>query len=364
MATNELLPFGMGDSPNRIPFEDWNTLPARLTGFQSGIASSQQFNYILAQGGIAGYILGQLIVDFAQQDATLDNADALYTSLKNALAAFVPGNIADKSILTAKIADAAITTIKIADANVTTGKIDDKAVTTAKLADLAVTAAQLAANAVTNAKIAAGTIAFDRIASASIASESEAKAGTATNKLMTPQRVAQAITAQIPPSIPSGFILPFAGTSIPDGWLICNGAAVSRTEYAALFSAIGTTWGEGTARRPSTCQTSTSASSRAPSTLRRSASTSKLAYRTLQASLAMDETTRSTAMRLVLLEPSREGRASQGSKRLTGLRGLSPRAKVQASTAGSLCNHLRAASSFASDPDREDEASRGRHHAV
>ena len=223
MATNELLPFGMGDSPNRITFEDWNTLPARLTGFQSGIASSQQFNYILAQGGIAGYILGQLIVDFAQQDATLDNADALYTSLKNALAAFVPGNIADKSILTAKIADAAITTVKIADANVTTGKIDDKAVTTAKLADLAVTAAQLAANAVTNAKIAAGTIAFDRIASASIASESEAKAGTATNKLMTPQRVAQAITAQIPPS---------TGTStFTHGW-----AGLSRSIHASSFA--------------------------------------------------------------------------------------------------------------------------------
>ena len=45
--------------------------------------------------------------------------------------------------------------------------------------------------------------------------------------------------------VPPGFILPFAGTSIPEGWLICNGAAVSRTEYAALFSAIGTKWGEG-----------------------------------------------------------------------------------------------------------------------
>ena len=66
MATNELLPFGMGESPNRIPFEDWNTLPARLTGFQSGIASSQQFNYILAQGGLAGYLLGQMIVEFAK----------------------------------------------------------------------------------------------------------------------------------------------------------------------------------------------------------------------------------------------------------------------------------------------------------
>lgn len=39
--------------------------------------------------------------------------------------------------------------------------------------------------------------------------------------------------------------LPYAGSSIPTGWLECNGAAVSRTTYAALFSAISTTWGTG-----------------------------------------------------------------------------------------------------------------------
>lgn len=46
--------------------------------------------------------------------------------------------------------------------------------------------------------------------------------------------------------IPVGIIMPFAGNgSIPDGWVICNGAAVSRSTYAALFSAIGTTYGTG-----------------------------------------------------------------------------------------------------------------------
>ena len=44
---------------------------------------------------------------------------------------------------------------------------------------------------------------------------------------------------------PSGLMLPFAGKSIPDGWLLCNGAAVSRTTYADLFAAIGTAWGTG-----------------------------------------------------------------------------------------------------------------------
>lgn len=45
--------------------------------------------------------------------------------------------------------------------------------------------------------------------------------------------------------VPPGAMLPFAGTSAPAGYLGCDGAAVSRTNYAALFLAIGTTWGVG-----------------------------------------------------------------------------------------------------------------------
>ena len=44
---------------------------------------------------------------------------------------------------------------------------------------------------------------------------------------------------------PAGIVAPFAGTSAPSGWLACNGAAVSRVDYATLFAAIGTTWGAG-----------------------------------------------------------------------------------------------------------------------
>lgn len=45
--------------------------------------------------------------------------------------------------------------------------------------------------------------------------------------------------------LPAGTILPFAGNSVPSGFLLCNGSAVSRTSYSALFSAIGTAWGSG-----------------------------------------------------------------------------------------------------------------------
>lgn len=44
---------------------------------------------------------------------------------------------------------------------------------------------------------------------------------------------------------PPGLVMDFASPTAPVGWLKCNGAAVSRTAYAALFAAIGTTWGAG-----------------------------------------------------------------------------------------------------------------------
>ncbi len=48
--------------------------------------------------------------------------------------------------------------------------------------------------------------------------------------------------------IPSGAVLYFAGRNAPTGWLKANGAAVSRSTYAALFAAIGTTYGTGDGR--------------------------------------------------------------------------------------------------------------------
>lgn len=44
---------------------------------------------------------------------------------------------------------------------------------------------------------------------------------------------------------PPGFIDEYAGSAAPSGWLVCDGSAVSRTTYAALFAAIGTIWGAG-----------------------------------------------------------------------------------------------------------------------
>lgn len=45
--------------------------------------------------------------------------------------------------------------------------------------------------------------------------------------------------------VPSGSVFHFAASTAPTGYLYCNGAAVSRTTYAALFAVTGTTFGVG-----------------------------------------------------------------------------------------------------------------------
>lgn len=42
-----------------------------------------------------------------------------------------------------------------------------------------------------------------------------------------------------------GTVKAFAGSTAPTGWLKCDGSAISRTTYSALFAVIGTTYGSG-----------------------------------------------------------------------------------------------------------------------
>jgi microcystin-dependent protein len=47
------------------------------------------------------------------------------------------------------------------------------------------------------------------------------------------------------PLVPAGAVIPYAGTAAPPGWMLCDGAAVSRAAYAALYAVIGATFGAG-----------------------------------------------------------------------------------------------------------------------
>lgn len=108
----------------------------------------------------------------------------------------VLGIVPDESIATEKLIDGAVTEDKLSTGAVTTDKLGAEAVTTEKLDDEAVTLSKLAA------------------------------------------LVANAL-------VPAGTVIHVAMNAAPNGYLKANGDAVSRTTYAALFAALGTTFGVG-----------------------------------------------------------------------------------------------------------------------
>lgn len=57
--------------------------------------------------------------------------------------------------------------------------------------------------------------------------------------------IGAAASADLASAIPSGAIMYFARDTPPAGFLAANGANVSRTTYAGLFTAINTLWGAG-----------------------------------------------------------------------------------------------------------------------
>ncbi|MGV2141359.1 phage tail protein [Agrobacterium sp. 16-2014-1-2a] len=72
--------------------------------------------------------------------------------------------------------------------------------------------------------------------------------GTGTQAISTVaglQAAIDALNASIAVSTPTGSVTIWSANSAPTGFLICNGAAISRTTYAALFAIVGTTYGAG-----------------------------------------------------------------------------------------------------------------------
>jgi len=77
-----------------------------------------------------------------------------------------------------------------------------------------------------------------------LATSAEIIAGTDEDKVMTPKAYADSISS-LGIGNPPGTIITFAGSSVPTGYLDCNGAQVDRVTYADLFTAIGEIYGVG-----------------------------------------------------------------------------------------------------------------------
>jgi microcystin-dependent protein len=143
------------------------------------------------------------------------------------------------------------------NAETQTGTDTTRAVTPASLASRTATDAragivELATNAetqtgtdttraVTPASLASRTATDARAGIVELATNTETQTGTDATRAVTPASLASAAALFVPP----GAVLPFAMNVVPSGWLAANGAAVSRTLYPALFTAIGTIYGSG-----------------------------------------------------------------------------------------------------------------------
>lgn len=106
MAENQLLRFANGSLPNVISYAEWKNLPEVTKGFVSGIAKSANMNRVIAQGALAGYVMGQAIVNLLEKNATLESA-TFYEDFMSALCKYIPGNVENGSIPTTKLSQLA-----------------------------------------------------------------------------------------------------------------------------------------------------------------------------------------------------------------------------------------------------------------
>ncbi|MFI9653963.1 tail fiber protein [Guyparkeria sp. GHLCS8-2] len=96
--------------------------------------------------------------------------------------------------------------------------------------------------AVTPASLSARTATESRTGLAEVATQAETDAGTDDSRFVTPKKMQKSGATH---AAHAGAVAAYAMDSPPIGWLKANGASISRTSYAALFAAIGTTFGAG-----------------------------------------------------------------------------------------------------------------------
>ena len=199
---------------------------------------------------------------------TIDDGSAAVDNEISPRQQIVAGAFALRSKVAEGVDGLAITTAMLANNSVTTTQVNDAAITTGKLAANAVTATQIAAATITGAKIATDTLVAGNIATGAVGTDEILDGTIATadiaNLAVTTAKIADGAvtgtklaTGSIPLAaliaavqealVPAGTIVAYGGTTAPAGWLLCNGASKTRTDYVALSTAIGTAFGTSSA---------------------------------------------------------------------------------------------------------------------
>ncbi|EOX9201034.1 tail fiber protein [Yersinia enterocolitica] len=98
MAKNEILPFGIGVDANVLTPAEYEALAARIGGFSSGVAKSEQLNTVWRQAAFMASMLAQFIADNAEQDVIDDGKIAeLQIKLESAIKSYANSNLPSAS---------------------------------------------------------------------------------------------------------------------------------------------------------------------------------------------------------------------------------------------------------------------------
>jgi len=102
-----------------------------------------------------------------------------------------------------------------------------------------------AERSISNTKIQAATITSHEIEDRKISNVDIEAVSITEHELADDSVILSKIGFDLAQAVPSGSLLAYGAASAPTGYLLCDGTAVNRTTYAALFTVLGSTYGSG-----------------------------------------------------------------------------------------------------------------------
>lgn len=181
-----------------------------------GIGNRVENGIVALAGNIASYEIGELVATPSASGGLSANARLYLISSNSAtMTSVVDVGIppTNGSITDAMIGTRQISNTKLVAGTISTNEIGSRAVANTQIAAASISTNEIGSRAVSNVQIQAGTITRHEINGGGIS--------------------------------PTGSVIAWTGSSAPDGWLLCDGTAVSRTTYAQLFAIAGTSYGVG-----------------------------------------------------------------------------------------------------------------------
>lgn len=157
----------------------------------------------------------KIAISSAKIDGDFNYVIDAVNTLDEDVKSIVYSGIANQTILKEHISDKAVSEEKIADNAISTNTLKDSSITTNKISDLAITTNKIANNSITKDKISLNSIGTQELIDNSI----------------TRDKLAEDALSD---SVPVGTIAQFSAQTLPTGWILCNGATLSKNTYPQL----------------------------------------------------------------------------------------------------------------------------------